>query len=73
MAEVLKGLPVAKEINEKTQANIKVLKDAGITPKLAILRVGEKGDDIYYENAAVKKQAPPPPEAHRSPPRPASS
>ena len=55
MAEVLKGLPVAKEINEKTQANIKVLKDAGITPKLAILRVGEKGDDIYYENAAVKK------------------
>ena len=50
MAEVLKGLPVAKEINEKTQANIKVLKDAGITPKLAILRVGEKGDDIYYEN-----------------------
>lgn len=55
MAEVLKGLPVTKEINEKTQANIKVLKDAGITPKLAILRVGEKGDDIYYENAAVKK------------------
>ena len=55
MAEVLKGLPVAKEINEKTQVNIKVLKDAGITPKLAILRVGEKGDDIYYENAAVKK------------------
>ena len=55
MAEILKGMPVAKEINEKTQANIKVLKDAGITPKLAILRVGEKGDDIYYENAAVKK------------------
>ena len=55
MAEILKGAPAAKEINEKTARNVRFLKDMGITPKLAILRVGDREDDIYYENAAVKR------------------
>ena len=57
MANILKGVPVAKKINEDTETKIRRLSEAGIEPKLAIVRVGEKDDDIYYENAAVKKCA----------------
>ena len=39
MAVILKGAPAAKALNEQT----------------AILRVGERQDDVAYENAAVKR------------------
>lgn len=57
MANILKGVPVAKKVNEDTEAKISRLLEVGIVPKLAIVRVGDKDDDIYYENAAVKKCA----------------
>ena len=55
MAELLKGAPVAKYLNEKMSAKVVVLKDRGIEPTLAILRVGDRDDDIAYEKGAMKR------------------
>ena len=52
-AEVLKGIEVAKAINESISERVKNLD--GYIPRLAIVRVGEKADDIAYEKGAVKK------------------
>ena len=55
MARILKGNEVAKAINERTLRQVEELKHAGITPTLAILRVGERPDDISYEKGARKR------------------
>lgn len=55
MAKILKGSEVAKAINERTIRQTEKLKEAGVTPTLAILRVGERADDISYEKGAVKR------------------
>lgn len=55
MAELLKGAPVAKAINERTCRIVEDLAAKNIIPTLAILRAGERKDDISYENSAVKK------------------
>ena len=55
MAEILKGAPVAAALNEKMSAGAAELKAKGITPTLAIFRVGERDDDIAYERGAVKR------------------
>lgn len=55
MAQILKGAPVASALNEKMQQDVAKLKDAGIVPTLAILRVGEREDDISYERGATKR------------------
>ncbi|MEL4105887.1 bifunctional 5,10-methylenetetrahydrofolate dehydrogenase/5,10-methenyltetrahydrofolate cyclohydrolase [Oscillospiraceae bacterium CM] len=55
MAEVLKGAAVVAAMNEKMTAEIAVLKEKGVTPTLAILRVGERDDDISYEKGAMKR------------------
>ncbi|MCR5652033.1 MAG: bifunctional 5,10-methylene-tetrahydrofolate dehydrogenase/5,10-methylene-tetrahydrofolate cyclohydrolase [Lachnospiraceae bacterium] len=52
-AEVLKGIDVAKAINEGIIEKVKNLD--GYIPRLAIIRVGERADDIAYEKGAVKK------------------
>ena len=57
MAELLKGAPVAAALNEKTAAMAKTLREKGIVPTLAILRVGERADDLSYERGAVKRCA----------------
>ena len=51
--ELLKGAPVSAAIREWAAEEIKQLQ--GSVPKLAIIRVGEKPDDMYYERSAVKK------------------
>lgn len=51
--EILKGLPVANAINEKISDELKHWK--GAVPCLAIIRVGERPDDLSYERGAVKK------------------
>ncbi len=53
--EILKGKPVADSICEKIKADIEALGENGITPGLAIVRVGTKPDDIYYESGAIKR------------------
>ena len=50
--EILKGLPVANAINEKL---IEELKEVKKVPHLAIIRVGERPDDMSYERGATKK------------------
>lgn len=55
MAELLKGAAVAAALNEKMQQDISELKQKGVEPTLAILRVGERPDDISYEKGAMKR------------------
>ena len=57
MAMLLKGAPVAEALTEKTAEVSAALKARGITPTLAILRVGERPEDLSYERGAVKRCA----------------
>lgn len=57
MAELLKGAPVAAALTEELTGRVQALNAAGITPTLAILRVGERPDDVSYETAAIKRCA----------------
>ncbi|MCF0120821.1 MAG: bifunctional 5,10-methylenetetrahydrofolate dehydrogenase/5,10-methenyltetrahydrofolate cyclohydrolase [Oscillospiraceae bacterium] len=57
MAEILKGAAVVAALNEKMTAEIAELKTKGVEPTLAILRVGERPDDISYEKGAMKRCA----------------
>ena len=51
--KILRGLPVANAINEKILQEMKEWR--GDFPHLAIIRVGEKPEDISYERPAAKK------------------
>ena len=55
MAELLKGADVVNALNDKMIAEIEILKSKGVSPTLAILRVGERPDDISYEKGATKR------------------
>jgi len=55
MAEILKGAQVVAALNEKLIQKVAVLKEKGVTPTLAIVRVGERSDDVAYENGAMKR------------------
>lgn len=55
MAEILKGAPVAKAISQQATLRAAELTGRGITPTLAIVRVGDRPDDISYEKGAVKR------------------
>ena len=55
MATLLKGKDVALSINERSKNDVELLKQKGITPTLAILRVGNKDSDLSYEKGATKR------------------
>jgi len=55
MAEILKGAPVVDALSEKAKIDIEHLKSTGISPTLAIVRVGENPDDISYERTALRR------------------
>ncbi len=55
MAQIWKGGPVASALNKDTALKVETLKKRGIHPALAIIRVGEKPDDISYENGACRR------------------
>lgn len=57
MAQLLKGLPVANALTETLVDRVAALNAKNVTPTLAILRVGERGDDISYETGAMKRCA----------------
>ena len=57
MAILMKGAPVAAAICARTTAQMQKLAEQGVTPCLAILRVGENGGDVAYERSAVKRCA----------------
>ena len=54
MAERLTGKEVAAAIKDDLQAQIASLSAKGIVPKLGIIRVGARPDDLYYEGGAKK-------------------
>ena len=55
MAEILKGAPVAAALTDELAARCAALKARGIAPALAIIRVGERPDDVAYERGAIKR------------------
>ncbi|AUN10120.1 bifunctional 5,10-methylene-tetrahydrofolate dehydrogenase/5,10-methylene-tetrahydrofolate cyclohydrolase [Clostridium botulinum] len=54
MAKILYGNEVALKIKEDLNLRIDKLKEKNIIPKLAILRMGNKPDDIAYERSIIK-------------------
>jgi len=57
MAQLLKGVAVANALTEKFTGRVEILKSKNVTPTLAILRVGQRPDDILYETGAMKRCA----------------
>ena len=55
MAEILKGAPAAAALTEKLAVRCAALKESGVIPTLAIVRVGERPDDVAYERGAIKR------------------
>lgn len=55
MATELKGAPVAAAINARAQEALAALAARGISPTLAIVRVGAREDDLAYEKGASKR------------------
>ena len=55
MAELLKGIEVAKAMKEDLAAENAALIEKGVTPCLSIIRVGERPDDLAYERGALKR------------------
>lgn len=53
MAEILKGKPVAEDIRRKSREEVSRLKSHGISPAVAIIRLGERSDDIAYERNII--------------------
>ena len=51
----LRGMPVVTAIAEMMENKIKKLNEKNIIPKLAVIRVGEKEDDISYEKGILKR------------------
>lgn len=52
---LLYGAPVAEALNQKTAAMVESLTARHITPCLAIVRVGDKGEDISYEASLTRQ------------------
>ncbi len=57
MAVVWKGGEVAAALNARIRADAEHLAGNGVTPTLAILRIGENDGDIAYERGAEKRAA----------------
>lgn len=54
-AQLLKGKPVADALAVGISADVAALAGASICPTLAIVRVGERPDDLAYERGIVRK------------------
>ena len=55
MATILKGAPVVAAMNEANTARCAALAAKGITPTLAVVRVGEREDDLSYERGVMTR------------------
>ena len=55
MAKQLLGKEVVAALNERIMNNVAACKEKGVSPKLGIIRVGERPDDISYEKGATKR------------------
>lgn len=55
MARQLTGKEITASLNERIAADATALKEKGIDPTLALLRIGENPDDLSYERTAIKR------------------
>ena len=55
MATILKGAPVVAAMNEHNAALCEQLKAKGVLPTLAVVRVGEREDDLSYERGVMTR------------------
>ena len=55
MATILKGAPVVAAMNERNAALCERLKAKGVVPTLAVVRVGEREDDLSYERGVIAR------------------
>ena len=55
MATILKGAPVVAAMNEANAARCAALKARGVTPTLAVVRVGARPDDLSYEKGVLTR------------------
>lgn len=53
--EELRGMPVVKHIAEDITKRMEVLAQKNIVPTLAVVRVGEREDDLSYERGLLKR------------------
>ena len=51
----LRGKPVADSITARATEDIARLKEKGIVPKLAVIRIGAREDDLAYERGIIKR------------------
>jgi len=51
----LRGMPVVKALAEKFSKEIDALAADGIVPRLAVVRVGDRQDDVAYEKGIQKR------------------
>ncbi len=57
MTRVLKGGPIAAQITSELTQRVEALKAHDIRPCLALVRVGEREDDLAYERGALNRCA----------------
>ena len=55
MAKLLSGKEVTASLNKEIRKKTELLTAHHITPKLGIIRIGEREDDISYERGATKR------------------
>lgn len=57
MATLLKGAPCAARLDQQVAQAVSDLKLKNVQPLLAIVRLGQRADDMWYERAAQKRCA----------------
>ena len=57
MSTILKGAPVVAAMNEANAARCAALRERGVVPTLAVVRVGERPDDLSYEKGVMTRCA----------------
>lgn len=55
IATLLLGKPVADALTQRVAARVRLLREQGTVPGLAIVRVGDAPSDLSYERAALKR------------------
>jgi methylenetetrahydrofolate dehydrogenase (NADP+)/methenyltetrahydrofolate cyclohydrolase len=54
MSTILRAKPVVQAIKDNLTQEVSLLKGKGVTPVLAVIRVGNRPDDVFYEKSIVK-------------------
>lgn len=57
MSAILKGAPVVAAMNEANAARCAALREKGVIPTLAVVRVGAREDDLSYEKGVMARCA----------------